>query len=641
MQGAQATLRSGALRQHRLGVAPARHSRRTRLLAAPRAEGGGSDGERQPWDFGRFVRTLLWFNPPPSPGEVIKAVVEQPLKVVQALAGDSVEARKEAVLTLIQPTPSSAGGAMAAPAPGGVVLVAGATGGVGKRVVEQLLKRGQRVRALVRDVPKAEEMLGALPAAPGGSLELAAADVTQPRTLLPETFAGVRALVCCTGERRGRRRRAWAERRAPNGRAVRVQPKEGDEPDRRKYYQGIKFYDPEIVGDTPEAVEFKGLQNLVAAACEHLGLEAGKLDWGSLDDVVMGGASQSRFNVAPRGGEDGGPVGVFDGSVTTANNGGFASVRTRNLDPPLDLSAYGGLLLRVKGDGRRYKLILRTGGRSTEAGGGKGAAAEHPGWDTMGYTASFETTPGTWQTVRVPFEAFVPLMFSKFEYDGCLNPTFAPGPFELPLQSVAAYLPEPVTPRLVLVSSAGVTRPNRPGINIEEEPPAVRMNDMLGGILTYKLAGEDVVRASGVPHAIVRPVALTEEPRGAELQLDQGDTIRRARAFGVPACGRFDVLACGRFGVESGKISREDVAELCVELLSQPAGLDTTFEIRSTVPFSTPWEVDPAAPPPPRDWGALLLSAGLRQGVTGKTVGGVYTGKEPEAAAAAAAAAAR
>ena len=39
-------------------------------------------------------------------------------------------------------------------------------------------------------------------------------------------------------------------------------------------------------------------------------------------------------------------------------------------------------------------------------------------------------------------------------------------------------------------------------------------------------AGEDVVRGSGVPYAIVRPVALTEEPAGAELVLDQGDTIR-------------------------------------------------------------------------------------------------------------------
>lgn len=37
---------------------------------------------------------------------------------------------------------------------------------------------------------------------------------------------------------------------------------------------------------------------------------------------------------------------------------------------------------------------------------------------------------------------------------------------------------------------AGVTRPNRPGINVDMEPPAVKLNDALGGILTWKLAGE-------------------------------------------------------------------------------------------------------------------------------------------------------
>ena len=44
-------------------------------------------------------------------------------------------------------------------------------------------------------------------------------------------------------------------------------------------------------------------------------------------------------------------------------------------------------------------------------------------------------------------------------------------------------------PRWVHVSSSGVTRPSRPGIDIEKEPPAVRMNEMLGGILDYKLKG--------------------------------------------------------------------------------------------------------------------------------------------------------
>lgn len=41
--------------------------------------------------------------------------------------------------------------------------------------------------------------------------------------------------------------------------------------------QGIKFYDPEIVGDTPEAVEYRGLANVLDAAAEHLGYTQGKV----------------------------------------------------------------------------------------------------------------------------------------------------------------------------------------------------------------------------------------------------------------------------------------------------------------------------------------------------------------------------
>lgn len=111
------------------------------------------------------------------------------------------------------------------------------------------------------------------------------------------------------------------------------------------------------------------------------------------------------------------------------------------------------------------------------------------------------------------------LMFSKFEYDGKLNETFAEGPFEIPVSSIRAYIKEPITPRYSLpylsfivfslpfllicltfccalfcvifrfvhVSSAGVTRPERPGLDLTKQPPAVRLNKELGYILTFKL----------------------------------------------------------------------------------------------------------------------------------------------------------
>lgn len=148
----------------------------------------------------------------------------------------------------------------------------------------------------------------------------------------------------------------------------------------------------------------------------------------------------------------------------------------------------------------------------------------------------------------------------------------------------------------------------------------MRMNDQLGGLLTWKLAGEDAIRSSGVPYAIVRPVALTEEPAGAPLEIAQGDDIKGkiSRSASVYIRHRVSASHSGRFSADKNATDREEVAELCVALLEEPAALNTTFEIKSTVPFSQPFEVDPSQPKQQRDWGALLRAAGLKQGVTGK-----------------------
>ncbi|MEO0408320.1 MAG: CIA30 family protein [Cyanobacteria bacterium P01_A01_bin.135] len=159
--------------------------------------------------------------------------------------------------------------------------------------------------------------------------------------------------------------------------------------------------------------------------------------WGPVDDVVMGGVSQSGIERVATGA-------LFSGVVSTENSGGFASVRTRSLDP-IDLSAYEGIRLRVRGDGNRYKVLLRDSDR----------------WDGVAYSISFNTVPNTWITVSVPFADLVPvfrartleqteglnqgsvrafqIMLSKFEYDGELNPTFTPGAFELLIESIEAY----------------------------------------------------------------------------------------------------------------------------------------------------------------------------------------------------------
>lgn len=161
------------------------------------------------------------------------------------------------------------------------------------------------------------------------------------------------------------------------------------------------------------------------------------VQWGALDDVVMGGVSKSQVQA----GDD---CLMFSGEVSTANFGGFTSIRMRNLETPLNLSGWDGIELQVRGDGQRYKFFVRC----------------DPQWDGVAHAQSFDTVKDQWTSVRLPFDQFVAvfraktmadqpldpseiyafqLMLSKFEYDGALNPAFEPGHFSLELRSIQVY----------------------------------------------------------------------------------------------------------------------------------------------------------------------------------------------------------
>ena len=68
-----------------------------------------------------------------------------------------------------------------------------------------------------------------------------------------------------------------------------------------------------------------------------------------VNDGVMGGVSQSALRQDAQGM-------FFEGLVSLENNGGFASMRTSAQFPP-DTQV---LELLAKGDGKQYKLVLRT-----------------------------------------------------------------------------------------------------------------------------------------------------------------------------------------------------------------------------------------------------------------------------------------
>lgn len=105
--------------------------------------------------------------------------------------------------------------------------------------------------------------------------------------------------------------------------------------------------------------------------------------WRSVDDVVMGGQSSSAMLAGDK-------LGAFAGEVSLARGGGFAAVRRSN--QLVDLSVCDAIEVRVRGDGKRYKLNLRT--------------SDDP--DGVVYQAAFDTQPGTWLTAQLLLVDFAP-----------------------------------------------------------------------------------------------------------------------------------------------------------------------------------------------------------------------------------------
>ncbi|MCX5896143.1 MAG: CIA30 family protein [Proteobacteria bacterium] len=106
--------------------------------------------------------------------------------------------------------------------------------------------------------------------------------------------------------------------------------------------------------------------------------------WRPINDVVMGGVSQSTFKASGRG------AALFTGIVSLENFGGFASASSRPADH--DLSGCQGVAMRIKGDGKRYKCNIKT--------------------DTVftgfSYQSPFNTGNGVWTVIKFPFNTFVP-----------------------------------------------------------------------------------------------------------------------------------------------------------------------------------------------------------------------------------------
>ncbi len=149
--------------------------------------------------------------------------------------------------------------------------------------------------------------------------------------------------------------------------------------------------------------------------------------WRVINDGVMGGISSSTWNITENG------AAVFAGNVSLENNGGFASVRSAV--GTYDLSKYKGIVLRVKADGKRYNLNLKTDAE----------------FDSILYKAEFGTEKEKWQLIKIPFSSFSPTYHGFVPPDapkldtkeirrfGFLIADKQQGPFRLEIAWIKAY----------------------------------------------------------------------------------------------------------------------------------------------------------------------------------------------------------
>ena len=105
-------------------------------------------------------------------------------------------------------------------------------------------------------------------------------------------------------------------------------------------------------------------------------------NWVIVNDDVMGGVSSCQLGIDNKGN------GVFEGLISTANNGGFSSIRL-NLDR-VEVSEDSYFKIKLKGDNKIYQLRIKTN-RS----------------DYHSYIASFQTS-SHWEIIKIAVKDMYP-----------------------------------------------------------------------------------------------------------------------------------------------------------------------------------------------------------------------------------------
>jgi len=227
------------------------------------------------------------------------------------------------------------------------------------------------------------------------------------------------------------------------------------------------------------------------------------------------------------------------------------------------LRDHEGVLMRLRGDGKRYSVVL-----------------SEEGVDGRTFIAPFATRPGKWQIVRIPFTQFRPEVFNRAYNSGGDAEIDAVDPIDLnAIERIGLRYEARNQSKDKSTGGAPdwmteLDAPSNNGFELEMEylkalPKGEETDFVLvscGGagledgedrdkLVKAKRDGERTLRNSGLGYTIVRPGQLLEEPGGNKaLVFDQGNRI-------------------------SNYISCADVADVCVKALHETEARNKSFDV--------------------------------------------------------------
>jgi hypothetical protein len=107
----------------------------------------------------------------------------------------------------------------------------------------------------------------------------------------------------------------------------------------------------------------------------------GDTSWYAVNDTVMGGVSEGAVEYTN-------DSMIFEGEVSTANNGGFTSVRSES--GSMDLRDFTRVVIRMKSDGQPFTLVF----------------ADSPNWWEGQFRYDLEVPKSGWNDIEIDMEEF-------------------------------------------------------------------------------------------------------------------------------------------------------------------------------------------------------------------------------------------